>query len=52
MGAPPMVDVGGETDPLMIAKKELNENKIPITIRRYLPDGSYEDWSLAELQHH
>lgn len=49
MGAPPLVDVGGESDPLMIAHKELKEKKIPITIRRHLPDGSYEDWTLPEL---
>lgn len=49
MGAPPMVDIEGEIDPLVIAKKELNEKKIPITIRRFLPDGSYEDWTLDEL---
>jgi DNA-directed RNA polymerases I, II, and III subunit RPABC2 len=49
MGAPPMVNVTGESDPLMIAHKELMEKKIPITIRRYLPDGSYEDWTLPEL---
>lgn len=49
MGAPPMVEIAGETDPLMIAKKELMEKKIPITIRRFLPDGSYEDWTLADL---
>lgn len=23
--------------------------KIPIIIRRYLPDGSYEDWGVDEL---
>jgi DNA-directed RNA polymerases I, II, and III subunit RPABC2 len=49
MGAPPMVDVAGESDPLMIAQKELKEKKIPITIRRFLPDGSFEDWGIAEL---
>jgi DNA-directed RNA polymerases I, II, and III subunit RPABC2 len=49
MGAPPMVNVTGESDPLMIAQKELMEKKIPITIRRYLPDGSFEDWTLPEL---
>jgi DNA-directed RNA polymerase subunit K/omega len=32
-----------------IAMKELKEKKIPFTIRRYLPDGSYEDWRLSEL---
>lgn len=50
MGAPPMVEIMGETDPLAIAKKELQEKKIPITIRRFLPDGSFEDWTLQELQ--
>eukprot|EP00879_Flechtneria_rotunda_P011877 GHRR01012406.1.p1 GENE.GHRR01012406.1~~GHRR01012406.1.p1 ORF type:complete len:142 (+),score=44.75 GHRR01012406.1:291-716(+) len=49
MNAPVMVDVGDDTDPLEIAMKELRERKIPFTIRRYLPDGSYEDWSLKEL---
>lgn len=49
MGAPPMVELKGETDPLAIAKREMQEKKIPITIRRFLPDGSYEDWSLDEL---
>lgn len=50
MNAPPMVDVPqGETDPLKIAMLELNEGKIPIIVRRYLPDGSYEDWSASEL---
>lgn len=49
MGAPPMVDVKDETDPLAIAKRELVEKKIPITIRRFLPDGTYEDWTLEEL---
>ncbi|XP_050365238.1 DNA-directed RNA polymerases II and V subunit 6B-like isoform X3 [Argentina anserina] len=44
MNAPVMVELEGETDPLEIAMKELRERKIPFTIRRYLPDGSYEDW--------
>lgn len=49
MNAPVMTDVGDETDPLEIAYKELREKKIPFTVRRYLPDGSYEDWGLDEL---
>ena len=49
MNAPIMVQLEGETDPLTIAMKELAEKKIPIIIRRYLPDGSYEDWSAREL---
>jgi len=39
MNAPVLVDTGGETDPLQIAMKELQEKKIPLVVRRYLPDG-------------
>jgi len=49
MCAPVMVELDGETDPLAIAMKELKARKIPIIIRRYLPDGSYEDWGIDEL---
>lgn len=49
MNAPVMVEIEGETDPLKIAQKELRERMIPIIIRRYLPDGSYEDWPIDEL---
>jgi DNA-directed RNA polymerase I, II, and III subunit RPABC2 len=50
MGAPVMVELqDGETDPLLIAEKELKNRKIPISVRRLLPDGSYEDWSIDEL---
>ncbi|VDL62688.1 unnamed protein product [Hymenolepis diminuta] len=49
MSAPVMVELNGERDPLKIAEKELRANKIPIIIRRYLPDGSFEDWDLDEL---
>ncbi|CAP93701.1 hypothetical protein N7519_000922 [Penicillium mononematosum] len=49
MNAPVLVDLEGETDPLQIAMKELNQKKIPLIIRRYLPDGWYEDWTCEEL---
>jgi len=49
MCAPVMVELENESDPLQIAAKELRDQKIPIIIRRYLPDGSYEDWSIDEL---
>ncbi|XP_063985950.1 DNA-directed RNA polymerases I, II, and III subunit RPABC2 [Diachasmimorpha longicaudata] len=49
MCAPVMVELEGETDPLQIAMKELKQRKIPIVIRRYLPDHSYEDWGIDEL---
>ncbi|CAO4365230.1 Protein CBR-RPB-6 [Caenorhabditis briggsae] len=50
MGAPVMVELEGETDPLEIARKELKQRRVPIIIRRYLPDGSYEDWPTEQLQ--
>merc|ERR1719379_2493187 len=49
LNAPLMIDPDGETDPLEIALKELNCRKIPFIIRRYLPDGTHEDWAIAEL---
>jgi DNA-directed RNA polymerase I, II, and III subunit RPABC2 len=48
--APVMVELSAhETDPLVIAEKELREGKMPFIIRRYLPDGSFEDWKIEEL---
>lgn len=32
-----------------ILNKEFVEKKIPLLIRRYLPNNSYEDWKLSEL---
>ncbi|KAK4138337.1 RNA polymerase Rpb6 [Trichocladium antarcticum] len=49
MNAPVLVDLEGETDPLQIAIKELREKKIPLIVRRYMPDGYYEDWTCEEL---
>ena len=46
----PTENLGGETDPIVIAEMELREGKIPFIIRRYLPDGSYEDWPVKELK--
>ena len=47
--APLMVDPGEESDPYRLAEMELSEKKIPFIVRRYLPDGSYEDWRVKEL---
>lgn len=44
-----MVDPADESDPYRLAEMELAEKKIPLIIRRYLPDGSYEDWRVNEL---
>jgi DNA-directed RNA polymerase I, II, and III subunit RPABC2 len=37
------VDTTNMTDPLKIAEKELTEGKIPVIVRRRLPDGNYVD---------
>jgi DNA-directed RNA polymerase I, II, and III subunit RPABC2 len=50
MGAPILVDVSeGLTSPIDIALKELGMNVLPITIRRTLPDGTYQDIPLNWL---
>lgn len=49
MNAPVMIDIGNMTDPYQIAVEELNQGKIPLIIRRKMPDGSHEDWSVDEL---
>ena len=50
LGAPVMVEPEGETDVLKIAMKELREKKIPLIVRRFLPDGCYEDWRVKDLK--
>jgi len=52
MGAPILVDVSeGFTGPIDIALKELAADILPMTVRRTLPDGSFQDiplkWLLA-----
>merc|ERR1712060_226035 len=47
MNAPVMFELDCETDPLLIAEKELTVRMIPFVIRRYLPDGTYEDWKVS-----
>lgn len=48
-GALPTVNVGGLKSTVSIAEKELRERKLPMIIRRHLPDGSFEDWKIDEL---
>ncbi|MEM3579793.1 MAG: DNA-directed RNA polymerase subunit K [Candidatus Bathyarchaeia archaeon] len=53
MGAPILVDVPeGYSSPIDIALRELEAGILPITIRRTLPDGTYQDiplkWLLEE----
>ena len=53
MGAPILVDVSeGFSGPIDIALKELDGGILPMTIRRTLPDKTYQDiplkWLLEE----
>ena len=55
MGAPILIEVSeGLTGPIEIALKELGAGILPMTIRRTLPDGTYQDiplkWLLEEHQ--
>jgi DNA-directed RNA polymerase I, II, and III subunit RPABC2 len=44
MGAPLLIEVAeGVGDPVDLALKELEVGVLPITIRRRLPDGTYQD---------
>jgi DNA-directed RNA polymerase I, II, and III subunit RPABC2 len=49
LNAPVMVDTEGDTDPMSIAERELNAKLVPFIVRRFLPDGTYEDWKVSEL---
>ncbi len=49
LGALPLVDIGNLTDPIDIANLEIKEKKCPIIIKRYLPNGTFEQWSVNEL---
>lgn len=50
MGAPILVEVSkGFSGPIDIALKEFGAGMLPMTIRRTLPDGAYQDIPLKWL---
>lgn len=49
MDEPIFVNPRGETDPLKIARMELEQRKIPIVIRRRLPNGDTYSVKASEL---
>lgn len=50
-GAPVLAKVpAGMTNPIHIAKIELDAKTIPLVVRRYLPNGEYEDCDVNKLQ--
>lgn len=48
-GSEPCVDVGNLTRVVDIVEKELKERKIPLIIKRTLPNHNSEYWKLEEL---
>jgi len=50
MGAPILMEIEGNfTSPIDIALRELESGILPITIRRTLPDGTFQDIPLKWL---
>ena len=50
MGAPILIPPDeAPPDPILIAMMELERGVLPITIRRTLPDGTYQDIPLSVL---
>ena len=54
-GAKPLVSLDGlkVSDPMFVwnvAKREIEQRKLPFVIRRQLPDGTAEYWSAQELE--
>jgi DNA-directed RNA polymerase subunit K/omega len=50
MGAPILIDISeGSGSPIDIALRELDSGMLPMTIRRTLPDGAYQDIPLKWL---
>jgi DNA-directed RNA polymerase I, II, and III subunit RPABC2 len=49
-GAKPLVKCDKNTPCYDIVMKEIKEKKLPFIIRRTLPDETYEDWKLSELE--
>jgi DNA-directed RNA polymerase I, II, and III subunit RPABC2 len=50
LGAPILVELSrGMSDPIDIAIEELKEGVLPMTVRRTLPEGSFQDIPLIDL---
>lgn len=50
MGAPILTRISSDLhDPIRIAELELEKRVLPITIRRKLPSGAFEDVALVDL---
>jgi DNA-directed RNA polymerase I, II, and III subunit RPABC2 len=50
MGAPILVEPKEHDSPIDIALRELEKKSLPLTIRRKLPDGTFQDVPLKWLK--
>ena len=50
MGAPILIEPESISSPIDIALKELDDGILPLTIRRTLPDGTFQDVPLKWLR--
>lgn len=48
-GSKIFIDIGEESDPIKIAKMELNQKRSPMQIRRYTSRNIVEIWSVNEM---
>ena len=54
-GARPLVDIAGlkTSDPMFVwnvAKREIEQRKLPMIVVRHMPDDTAEHWSVEELE--
>lgn len=50
LGAPPFIPLDPKIkDPMTLARMELEAKALPISIRRVLPDGEYQDIPITDL---
>ena len=49
-GAEPKININGLNSIVEIVEEELRQRKIPLIIKRNLPNGSSEEWKLEEFE--
>jgi len=49
-GAEPKINISGFTNIIDIVEEELKQRKIPLIIKRNLPNGTSEEWKLEEFE--
>ena len=49
LGSKPMIKLSEDKSYKQITEKELEMKMTPMIIRRYLPDNTYEDWKISDL---